>query len=65
MPPDVLARVERVLAERNVDGKVPTDIAVRLLDKMAQITAREPTWSCEQLRRYGLHSNCHRHLGDE
>lgn len=38
VPPHVLAWVERVLAERNVDNKVPFDIACDLLDAMARVS---------------------------
>jgi len=45
VPPHILAWVEDILATRNVDGKVPLDIACDLLDAMAAIKTRSKTWS--------------------
>ena len=59
VPPEVVARINRVLAERNVDGKVPYDIAMCLLDDMHAVACRVSLWSHATFKRYGLLACCH------
>lgn len=58
-PPE---RVERILHERNVGGKVPMDVLVRILDDMALVTTQMESWSCATYQRYGMHHRCHRNV---
>jgi hypothetical protein len=58
--PALLAHVEQILATRNVDGRVPLDIANRILDDIGDLNERQSSWSCATYQRYGLHANCHR-----
>lgn len=60
VPPALLARIEHILRTRNVDGKVPVEIANRILDDMHDVACRVSVWSCTTYERYGLHANCHR-----
>lgn len=56
--PALLAHVEQVLAVRNVDGRVPVEIALRILDDMHDAACRVSAWSCSALRDRGLHRMC-------
>lgn len=60
IPPALLAHVEALLARHNIDGKVPLDIACRILDDIYDLSLRQPGWSCATYERYGLHACCHR-----
>ena len=58
--PAVVERVDRILEERNVDGKVPYEIAMRLLDDMHIVACQMASWSCASYYRAGLHDQCPR-----
>lgn len=60
--PAVVERVEQILEERNVGGKVPYGIAMRLLDDMHLVACQMAEWSCSTYWRYGLHDQCPRTL---
>jgi hypothetical protein len=53
--PKIVARVDRTLKERNVDGKVPMDIYTQLLDEMAT------PQSCATYHSLRLSSMCPHH----
>lgn len=56
-----IRRVEQILEERNIDGKVPYDIAMRILDDMAVVSSIIRDWPCKKYDKLGLHLYCPNH----
>lgn len=52
--------IDRILEDRNVDGKVPWDVFWRLIDDMALLPRRMESWSCATYYRFSMHDQCPR-----
>ncbi|MFZ5875160.1 MAG: hypothetical protein ACOYXU_02010 [Nitrospirota bacterium] len=61
--PPTPAEIDAILEQRNIDGKVPLEIANRILDDMARMSTSLRRWTCGTYHMYGLHKLCPHHEG--